>query len=214
MAKPTWDILICTIPHRYDQVSALLSHLDKQLMPGMLPQVQALVYQDNLENSYGNKCQTLMDHSCADYVCFLDDDDWTSDDYVAQIYAALLHKPDYVGFRVRWTKDGVPMLPVEHSLHWNGWHDLPNVLLRDINQFNPIKRSIARLGTWIGGNGADRTWSDQVRASGHCRSEVWIDKEIHYYQDSAKDTFLTPRRPFAKGTIPKLPRYPWLVDIS
>lgn len=209
---PTWDILICTIPHRADQVYALLEHLNPQIT--RYPRVQVLIFQDNLEHSYGAKCQALVNHSQADYVCFLDDDDWVAGDYVAKIYAALQHDPDYVGFRVRWTKDGVPMLPVEHSLHWSGWSDHPEVLLRDINQFNPIRTRLARLGTWTGGNGADRTWSDQVRASGQCRSEVWIPEELHYYQDAARDTFLTPRQPYAPGTIPALPNYPWLKDIS
>lgn len=212
--KPLWDILVCSIPHRHAELLSLLAHLDTQISTVM--GVRVLVFRDNLQFSYGHKCQTLVEASTAKYINFLDDDDWVPDDYIATIREALDWDPDYVGFRVRWTKDGKPMLPVEHSLHYDGWRDYSNVLLRDINQFNPIRRHLALLGTWEGGNGADRRWSDQVRASGQVRSEVWLNREMLHYRDASHDTFLTPRQPLPGTQLETqlLPQYPWLVYVS
>jgi hypothetical protein len=81
----TWDILICSIEHRADMLDALLAELERQLLPG----VGVRVFRDNLETVYGEKCQRLLDSSTADYVSFLDDDDWIAEDFIATIMDAL-----------------------------------------------------------------------------------------------------------------------------
>jgi hypothetical protein len=108
----TWDILICSIVHRADMLDDLLAELGRQLVPG----VGVRVFRDNLETVYGEKCQRLLDSSTADYVSFLDDDDWIAEDFIATIMEALDQEPDYVGFKVLYTVDGHPQIPVFHTL--------------------------------------------------------------------------------------------------
>jgi hypothetical protein len=108
----TWDILICSIEHRADMLDALLAELERQLLPG----VGVRVFRDNLETVYGEKCQRLLDSSDADYVSFLDDDDWIAEDFIETIIGALKTGPDYVGFKVLYTVDGHPQIPVFRSL--------------------------------------------------------------------------------------------------
>lgn len=181
----TWDLLICSIWHRTDLLTELLGHLQRQLVPG----VGVRVFRDNLETVYGEKCQRLLDSSQADYVSFLDDDDWTSDDFIPAIMEALEQRPDYVGFKVLYTVDGVPRIPVFHTLQVDGWIDTPEALYRDINHFNPIRRDLALRGEWAGGDGADRRWAAQLREQGCVKDEVFIDREIHHYRFSASTTF-------------------------
>ena len=147
------------------------------------------MFRDNLQVGYGEKCQRLVDSSEADYVSFLDDDDWVADDFVPTIAEALEQQPDYVGFRVLFTEDGVPCMPVVHSLQYHGWANTPDGLYRDINHFNPIRRELALLGDWTGGNFADRRWAEQLRNLGVVRDEVFIDRELHHYRRSTTDTF-------------------------
>lgn len=206
---PTWDICICSIPHRHEQFSKFLAHLGSQIRPG----VRVLVYRDNLERGYGEKCQALLDAADADYVSFLDDDDWVADDFIPRCSLALESRPDYVGFKVRYTIDGVPQMPVIHSLEFSGWANTPNLIYRDIVHFNPIRLSLARQGRWFGGYGADRTWAEGVRGSGLCRTQVFIDDEIHHYQWSSQAGFQGTRQPVAPDAIPPLPSYPWLVTL-
>jgi hypothetical protein len=211
MTGVTWDVLICSIPHRHVTLLELLADLNRQWQPGF----GALIYRDNLEDSYGAKTQTLLNRSRTQYVSCIDDDDLLAPDGVARIMAALQAQPDYVGFMVRWTTDGVPEVPVEHSLAHSNWTNRPDILLRDITQFNPIRRELALLGTWEGGNEAERRWSSGVRASGKCVSQAWLpDPPVYYYRSSSKDTFKMERFPMPQDQIPLLPSYPWLTVVG
>ena len=205
----TWDILIATIPHRHESLCGLLAHLHRQMKQG----VGVRLYRDNLEVSYGGKCATLLASSEAEYVSFLDDDDTVTQDYMHRVCRALRWHPDYVGFLVRYTIDGEPGPRVEHSLRHTGWVNTQEILTRDIVHFNPIRRELALLGTWEGGNGADRRWADGVRASGKVQREKWISHPVHCYQERTADNFLTPREP-VRGPLPQLPAYPWLTILE
>lgn len=176
--RPTWDILICSIPHRAQMLTELLGELERQHQAG----VGVLVCQDNVQMQYGDKCQRLLDASIADYVSFLDDDDWITDDFITAIREALDQEPDYVGFKVQYTEDGVQQMPVYHSLQYPGWVNNPEALYRDIVHFNPIRRDLAIQSQWAGGCGADRHWADGLRALGCVKSEVFIDRELHHYR--------------------------------
>jgi glycosyltransferase involved in cell wall biosynthesis len=202
----TWDVLICTIPHRHKTLLELLSDLDRQWQSGF----GALLFYDNLENAYGDKTRVLVEASRADYVSCIDDDDLLAPDGVARVMAALESKPDYVGFPVRWTQDGSPRIPVEHSLRHGGWSDSPEMLKRDITQFNPIRRELALLGEWEGHYEAERRWGDRVRETGLCVTEAWLPDPVYYYRESTNDTFVTGRQSLPLEQVPPLPSYPWL----
>lgn len=205
----TWDILTCSIPHRDGMLLDLLAEFDRQMIPG----VGVIVCRDNLQATYGGKTAAMLAHSTADYVSCVDDDDMIAPDYVARIWEALQSKPDYVGFVIRWTIDGVRKPRVEHTLrHGPGWHDYGHLLTRDISEKNPIRRDLALLGPWEGGYEAERRWADGVRASGRCVTEVWIDAELYYYRFRDGDYFQTPRSPLP--VVPDLPSYPWLTVIA
>lgn len=207
---PLYDILICSIPHRQDTLHLLLEELDSQMQT---PQVGVRICYDNLQSGYGSKCNALLHSSRAEYVSFIDDDDMVAPDFIPMVLAALDTRPDYVGFPVQFTSDGVVVTPVEHSLRWGCWQDLPQMLRRDITQFNPIRREVALLGQWTGGYGAEREWANGVRDSGKCTEEVWIDRPMYYYQHRSTDTFLTSRYPYS-GPVPLLPGYPWLTSVD
>ena len=204
-APPTYDILIATIPHRHDKLVSVLDALDPQMQEG----VGVLVYRDNLDVPWVEKCRALEEASTADYISHLDDDDMVSPDFVPRIMEALTSRPDYVGFRVRWTQDGIYQMPVVHSLVSPGWHNADGALFRDIVDKNPIRRDLALQTSWEGANGADRTWALGLRRLGIVKREVFIDAEVYRYQESRDDTFMTLRAPM-EDPLPELPRYPWL----
>jgi hypothetical protein len=167
----------------------LLAEFESQLQPG----VGVRVYRDNIDIEYGDKCRALLESSEADYVSFFDDDDWPADDFVKAIMEALEQRPDYVGFDVAYTEDGVPQVPVHHSLQHPGWVNNPEALYRDIVHFNPILRLLALQGRWQGGGGADRRWADELRIAGNVQREVYIPRELmHYRKTGGVYTVPTP----------------------
>jgi hypothetical protein len=206
----TWDILICSIEHRADMLDALLAELERQLLPG----VGVRVFRDNLETVYGEKCQRLLDSSTADYVSFLDDDDWVAEDFIATVMEALYLEPDYVGFKVLYTVDGHPQIPVFHTLKYGGWVNNPEALYRDIVHFNPIRRDLAIQGRWEGGDGADRRWADQLRAIGCVKNEVYVDRELHHYRNRTWDTFTRSSLQQPLAEHPPLPDYGFVTWVT
>lgn len=209
---PSWDILICSIAERTELLDALLQELNRQRKPG----VGVRVFRDNKQTCYGSKCQALVESSKADYICFLDDDDWIAEDYVDSIREALMHKPDYVGFKVLYTNEGQPQVPVYHSTTFGtGWRDEGyNGLYRDINHFNPIKREIALQGLWEGGDGADARWAEQIRAKALIKEEIFIDRELHHYRFSPHETFTVSSLRPPLETVPTMKRYRWVKWLS
>ena len=211
---PTWDIMMASIPHRYDRLCALLKEFDRQQRPGF----GVRIFYDNLVVPVGEKYRVLARSSQADYLSVFEDDDWPAPDFVARCSDALLEHPDYVGFPVKWTHDGVPGIPIEHSLRYDDWRNLPYMLQRDIDQFNPMRRELVLLGDHCGhppdGFAWDYHWTIGVRDSGLCKTEVWIPEPMHYYRTLSHDTFMTPRAPMAAEDIPPVPSYPWLTEVT
>lgn len=204
-------MLICSIPHRDATLRELLAELDRQAR--LVRGFGARIYRDNLETAYGDKCGALVRSSKAEYVSFIDDDDMVAPDFTRQVMRALADEPDYVGFPVKWTRNGEEKLRVEHSLRHAGWQAQPGMLIRDLVQFNPIKRQLALMGTWSGGYAADGRWADSLRETGLVQREAWIPEWMYHYRNATDNTFLTPRDPMPAGQIPPMPSYPWLTAI-
>lgn len=210
-----WDILITSIPHRHAMLCDLLAELNGQIgdVTSLFDHpVEVILYRDNLETSYGDKTQFLMETSRADYVSCIDDDDMVAPDFVRRVLAALETKPDYVGYPVLWTQDGVPQIRVQHSLRKYGWGQDANMVWRDISEKNPIRRELALLGRFSGGWEAERDWCRVIRDSGRCTTEVWIDDPMYYYREVRDVSFRAKREPMPEP-LPALPSYPWLTVI-
>jgi hypothetical protein len=199
----TWQILIPHIPHRHDKLLDLLDVLAAQMQPG----VEVLIYTDNLDVSYTEKLQTLMDAATADYVSVLSNDDSVSPDFIPRVLEALEQWPDYVGFRVRYTEAGVRQAPVIHSLACGCWSD-GDVLQRDLMYYNPIRRGLAQR-VQFRGPFCDMEWADDLRKLGCVKTEVFIDDELHYYQRDPADNFHTAREPLPEP-LPQIPDYPFV----
>ncbi len=189
---PTWTICIATIGQRRELLARLLA--------GLLPQVDAaagrvkvLAYWDRGDmtkrlgsalDAIAHKRQALLEAANSDYVSWLDDDDWVSDDYIASILAALEKRPDMVGFTMEIRKNGAYHQLGLISLRYGGWSQAPDgTYLRDITHANPIRTEIARTATFTdrGGGPEDVAWVGQLRAGGLLRTEVVIDKVIQHY---------------------------------
>lgn len=210
----TWDILIPTIPHRDAELRRLLAELDTQWQEGL----GVVINRDNLErkgNASYAKWQELMEFSKAEYVCIAGDDDMVAPNFVRRVMAALEEKPDYVGFPVRYTLDGVLQQPCEHSLRYGTWIDSGQMIMRDIVHQNPIRRELALQSPW---NAEvleeDRKWAGRLREQQLVRTEVWIDEPMYYYQASKGNDFSSERGPMPEANIPPPPSYPWLTSMG
>lgn len=211
----TWDVLITTIPHRHAQLRGLLAEFDRQWQPefgAIVYQTRALADSGDSEARYARKLQVLLEASKAGWVCFVDDDDHVAPDYVEQIVNSLKRsRPDYVGFPVHYTVDGVPQQKVSHSLQYGGWSNHPDILLRDISHLNPIRRELAlqaRFDTFPD-HGADGNWAAALRQLGVVKTEEYISAPMYHYDFRSGGSFLNRREPWTQR-LPERPEYPWL----
>lgn len=178
----TWTICIATLGQRREQLRRLLDVLMPQV--DAVQGVNVLAYFDNGEVDLPHKRQALLDAVTTDYVCFADDDDLVSEDYVSSILDALRQGPDYVGFEVGVWKNGRRFRLSDHSLRHGAWSRDGDVYLRDITHLNPMRTAVAKNAdfTVTGRGGAeDRAWVDQIRAGGLLESEVVIDRVLYHY---------------------------------
>src|SRR5271165_925930 len=90
------SILIATMTSRRDKFSLLMGHLQKQKTQG----VEIIANCDDGQLSIGTKRQILLSQAQGKYVCFIDDDDWVPENYIANILSAVETNPDCVGFLV------------------------------------------------------------------------------------------------------------------
>jgi Glycosyl transferase family 2 len=200
-----WQILITTIPQRHDRLAGLLAVLDTQMRPG----VGVLLCRDRKLYGYRQAIQAAMDAATAEYVSAIADDDSVAPDFIPDITAALASRPDYVGFRVRYTEGGARMKPVIHSLSCGGWSDDGPEYRRDLMYQNPVRREHAQRVRFRG-LACDTEWADDLRALGVVRTEVFIDREIFYYQRDSRDNIHVRREPLPDELVRPLPSYPWL----
>jgi glycosyltransferase involved in cell wall biosynthesis len=210
---PTWDILICTIERRTDKLTTLLEALVPQIVPG----VGVHILRDNLEHGYCEACNALVASAEAEYICFVDDDDMVSPNYVARIVEALESRPDMVGFEERYTVDGVLQMPVYRDLRAGEWRNEPNALYRDLSQGQPGRLELYRQVRFATDNGtefgADQRWVADLRALGIVKTQVYIPEQLYYYQCSTSQGCLseTTRTPMTEH--PPRPDFPFVTWI-
>lgn len=182
-AGPTLSILIATLGQRRDRLARLLR--------GLMPQVEAaagrvrvVAHWDNGEIDLATKRQQLVEACATEYLCFVDDDDTVSDDYVASILAALQTRPDFVGLQMMVYRDGEPLKVADLSLRYDSWYETDELYCRDITHENPMRTEIVRRVDFrhkAPGDPEDAPWAAKLRASGLLRTEVMIDRVLYHY---------------------------------
>lgn len=175
------SILICTMPSRKYFLDRLLKTLNKQLNN----RVEVLVESDDGEMKIGHKRNKLLDKSIGKYVCFVDDDDLVSDDYVLRILSGISGNPDCCSLEGIYTVNGENPTLFRHSIRYTKWETAIEqgevVYYRCPNHLNPIRREIAtkvRFNDSMS-NGEDKDFSDRIRE--FLKNESVINDVIYHY---------------------------------
>lgn len=161
---------------------SLLEEIKRQAEP--LEQEIEVITNDS-EHSVGRKRNDLLRQAKGEYVCFIDDDDAISNDYISEMVNGCLSGKDCVSLRGVITFDGGTPELFEHSLKYDKWSTTNNDIKyeRYPNHLNAIKASIAKQFAYPQINfGEDHDWSTQVHKSGLIKSEHYIDKVLYYYK--------------------------------
>lgn len=179
------SILIPSLQERSDRLVRLKEELNKQVGK---KNVEVLSVVDNRQLSIGQKRNMLLIQSTGEYVCFVDDDDAVSKDYVEKMLSAVSQNPDCSSFTGEIVFSDGYSRPFIHSLRYDRWIDdhQAKVYYRPPNHLNAIKREHAiKIGFPQINSGEDRAFSMGVLPL--LKKEAWIEGVIYRYQ--CKTTF-------------------------
>lgn len=187
------SILIPTLFARRELFSRLTTSLALQI-PGLNLQallrtadVEVLADGDNGERPIGAKRNALIKAAAGDYVCFIDDDDRVSDDYVAEMLAGIAKGVDVVSIQ------GVVTFAGEHPHRFidqphRPWGTVPDgtrhgTFLRGVQHLDAVRREIALAVPFpeISWN-EDQQWSNAIEASGLVKTWHSVDHPIYFYE--------------------------------
>lgn len=212
-----WSILIASVYARHGQLCALLAELDRQAAWYGNDKVRIVVDRDDGTMPVGEKRTRLIECAGSRYVSFVDDDDMVSDLYVHLITAALDREPgpDYVGFQVGYTVDGVPQRPVYHSLAHPRWSEDEHGFYRGISHLNPVRRDAALLGLpFLPGFGEDAEWARRVAATGLVQTERYLPCVLYEYRYSTSGSLFRAGPKSTGLTAPALPQLAHVEELN
>lgn len=178
------SILICTLVGREEKLDRLLSCLRQQ----KTNDIEILVESDNGENSTGFKRNKLIERAKGDYICFIDDDDLVSSNYVSRILSSLSSDPDCVGFKVdKIDETSVTTMQLIKSLmtfktgyFWSYVNDEIPTQLMIPDHLTPIKREYALKCKFKDISKAEDTfYSFEILK--YLNTEIFIDEVLYYY---------------------------------
>ncbi len=197
------SVLICHIWERKKELQRLLDCLLPQMKAGSscsesLPsytfsyystendEVEILLLSDERGGmSIGQKRNMLLRNEMTrgEYICFVDDDDLVSSDYIAKILTALKSKPeaDVVGMEGVLKRNGWDDEPFFHSLKYDHWYSEGKRHFRNPNHLNPVRRELAlQVGFPPDSSyGEDHWYSDKLLPL--LKTEVMIEGCIYFY---------------------------------
>lgn len=173
------DILIPSLESREKSLNRLVNQITKQTN-GLAIDICYLI--DNGEKSIGEKRNALLQQSIADYVCFIDDDDRISDNYIQHLMAGIDKGVDCCSLQGLITVDGNNPKRFQHSLRHSRYAEVDGLYIRYPNHLNCIKADIAKRFVFQNSNfGEDTEWATQIHKAGALKTEHWIDDVIYYY---------------------------------
>lgn len=178
-----WSILICTLESRKQSFSSLYSNLTALIkLHELQSEVEVLYLSDKGEASVGQKRNELVSLSKGEYVCFIDDDDKVSDNYIPLIYKSLVSYPDCVGLTGVITFNGKNPKRFIHSIKYNSYFEKGGVYYRPPNHLNPIRKEIAQHFLFPSKYfGEDTDWALRICKAGVLKKECFISDPLYYY---------------------------------
>jgi len=170
------SILICTLPQRKET----LNRLDSIFKPQFNEQMEILC-DNSTDMEIGKKRNKLINASHGKYICFVDDDDLVSKDYVLRILTAIETNPDCVGIQgVMITNANCPRR-FFHTIEVDQWYTNGCEYYRTPNHLNPIRHDIVKRVMFNEHKsfGEDLEFSSAVKNM--LKTEVMIDDPVYYY---------------------------------
>ena len=186
------SILVPSIPERWLKLNRLKRSLESQLElikeHYMLGSVE-VIYDDSLSFlhgglSIGKKRQSLVEKATGKYLCFLDDDESISPNYIESLLRLCNYDLDICTFRaIVKMKDSWGLVDMRLSYKLNDQFTPEHTIRRPPWHMCPVRTEFAKLYEFKNINNAeDFVWMAKVLE--HCTTESHTDKILFQYNHS------------------------------
>lgn len=174
---PILSILICTLEERkIEFLNRILSILKPQINK---KDVEIVILTDNGEIPIGTKRNDMLKLAHGEYVCFVDDDDRISEDYVDNILDEIIKwSPDVVVFNAEITFNGERPKLVRYGREYD-YCEKPEAYYRHPNHLMVHKRKNITEFYKDVKTGEDDEWASRMLPRIVTQSR--IDKIMYYY---------------------------------
>jgi hypothetical protein len=174
------SILIPTVSSRRSLLSRLLWTLEPQVRM-FAGQVEVLVHADD-RVGVGTKCDEMFHNAQGRFVVSVDDDDLVTPDYVSAVMEGIWRQtvPDFVGYRILYTRDGVYQAEIVHDPARGQNHS--GTWLRHISLKCPIRRDLVLSAPQFTDRpGGDFRWLEGLIRVHPVWDTVFIDRCLYHY---------------------------------
>lgn len=172
------SILVCRLKKREEQYKRLMEILE----PQMTPEIEVLFLEDNGEQPVGVKRNSLILSATGKYICFIDDDDRISENYIDQVIRGIKLGVDCCSLVGEITTNGKDPKIFVHSIEHKEYYEKDGVYYRPPNHLNVIKKSIAEKFFFPPKDfGEDTDWAMQICKAGVLKTEHKVKRTIYYY---------------------------------
>ena len=187
--NPILSILTPAVQSRMAQLAMLCDELARQI-GGQA--VEHLALLDNKRRTVGEKRDALLRAARGAYVAFVDDDDWISPDYVAELVKAASERPDVITFNQHCIVNATQF---EVQFKLGNPNEVPNgagTIKRNAWHVCAWRRTLAIQSRVPASNyGEDWAFAAPLCALPGLR-EVHIPKVLHHYRHSSETTEAPP----------------------
>ena len=180
------SILICSLEKRQEQLAELLAELNLQITScDATAIVEVITEVDSKQITTGAKRNNLLNKAQGKYICFIDDDDHISNDYLRLILEATESDADCIA------TTGIFSINGGHPVKWRLSKDFIDedkfdsqineiVYFRRANHLTPVKRLLALQAMFPDkSNAEDKEYSSRLNP--FLQSEVEIKELIYHY---------------------------------
>jgi glycosyltransferase involved in cell wall biosynthesis len=140
------SILICSVDRveRQENLNKLIHEINHQICSNYAEEiVEVLIEKDNGEMSVGGKRNILIEKAQGEYICFIDDDDFISKNYLNLILQNLTK--DILLIRIEHLINGVKSECIQPSLYIDYLKTKESVYCANHFHLCPHKKSISKL---------------------------------------------------------------------
>ncbi|MFY0655009.1 MAG: glycosyltransferase family 2 protein [Cyclobacteriaceae bacterium] len=185
-------ILIPTLYSRIDKLKKLIMELNYQIQS---KPVQLLWIGDNKSMTTGEKRNLLLDNAKGEWICFIDDDDRISSNYINILLKSISDNPDkkVITFQGEQTTDGKRDLDFKYSVRYGR-----NLKIKDINGKRWKVMLPDHLCVWKKESitkrfehknlAEDHSWARAMETTYEAKDEVNLNDYLYFYDYNRETT--------------------------